>query len=112
MEGANKEADRIKHQAEQEKVSKDLERGKADKDREIRVWEQQLEAEGKPENIRPKIIEGKLKAWAKEVALLDQPHVNGDKYDGKTIEDLRAELSRQTGENIVVRRFTRFAVGE
>ncbi len=47
-----------------------------------------------------------------ETVLLKQPHVNGDKYDGKTIEELRAELSRQTGENIVVRRFTRFAVGE
>ncbi|WP_205698408.1 translation elongation factor Ts [Conexibacter sp. SYSU D00693] len=82
------------------------------KDKEIRVWEQQLEAEGKPEHIRPKIIEGKLKAWAKEVALLDQPHVNGDKYDGKTIEQLRGEVSATTGENVVIKRFSRFAVGE
>ena len=83
-----------------------------DKDREIRVWEQQLEAEGKPENIRPKIIEGKLKAWAKEVALLDQPHVNGDKYDNKTIEQIRGDVSAKTGENVVITRFSRFAVGE
>ena len=47
-----------------------------------------------------------------EVVLLNQEHVNGDKYDGKTIEELRAELSGKTGENVVIRRFARFAVGE
>ena len=77
---------------------------------EMRVFEQQ--AADKPENVRAKIAEGKLRKWMEETVLLKQPHVNGDKYDGKTIEDIRAELSRQTGENIVVRRFTRFAVGE
>ena len=77
---------------------------------ELRVFEQQ--AADKPENVRAKIAEGKLRKWLEETVLLKQPHVNGDKYDGKTIEELRAELSRQTGENIVVRRFTRFAVGE
>ena len=82
------------------------------KDAEIRVWEQQLEAEGKPENIRPKIIEGKLKSWAKEVALLDQVHVNADKYDGKTIKQLQDDMAAKTGENIGIRRFVRFAVGQ
>ncbi len=77
---------------------------------ELRVFEQQ--AADKPENVRAKIAEGKLRKWMEDTVLLKQPHVNGDKYDGKTIEDIRAELSRQTGENIVVRRFTRFAVGE
>jgi len=77
---------------------------------ELRVFEQQ--AADKPENVRAKIAEGKLRKWLEETVLLKQPHVNGDKYDGKTIEELRAELSRQTGENIVVRRFTRFAIGE
>ncbi len=77
---------------------------------ELRIFEQQ--AADKPENVREKIAEGKLRKWMEETVLLKQPHVNGDKYDGKTIEDLRAELSRHTGENIVVRRFTRFAVGE
>ena len=47
-----------------------------------------------------------------ETVLLNQPHVNGDKYDGKTIGELRGDLSAKTGENVVVRRFTRFAVGE
>ena len=82
----------------------------ASRDAELRIFEQQ--AADKPENVRAKIAEGKLRKWMEETVLLKQPHVNGDKYDGKTIEDLRAELSRQTGENIVVRRFSRFAVGE
>jgi elongation factor Ts len=44
--------------------------------------------------------------------LLDQVHVNADKHDGKTIEELRAETAARTGENVVIRRFERFAVGE
>jgi elongation factor Ts len=43
--------------------------------------------------------------------LLKQPHVNLDKYGGKTIEELRAELSAKTGENVVIKRFSRFAIG-
>ena len=68
--------------------------------------------EGKPENIRPKIVEGKLNKWLDEVVLLDQVHVNADKHEGKTIEQIRGDLSAKTGENVVIRRFTRFAVGE
>jgi elongation factor Ts len=80
------------------------------RDAEARVFEQQ--AADKPENVRPRIVEGKLKSWLGEVVLLNQVHVNGDKYDGKTIEQLRGDLSAKTGENVVIRRFTRFAVGE
>jgi elongation factor Ts len=82
------------------------------RDAELRVFAQQAEAEGKPENIRERIAEGKLKKWLEEVVLLNQVHVNADKHDSKTIEQLRADLSAKTGENVVVRRFTRFAVGE
>jgi elongation factor Ts len=77
---------------------------------ELRVFEQQ--AADKPENVRGKIAEGKLRKWYEEVVLLKQAHVNADKYDGKTIEQLRADLSSKTGENVVIRRFARFAVGE
>ncbi|HEX2105276.1 MAG TPA: translation elongation factor Ts [Solirubrobacteraceae bacterium] len=77
---------------------------------EVRVFEQQ--AADKPENIRPKIVEGRVKKWLEEVVLLNQKHVNEDKHDSKTIEQLRADLSAKTGENVVIRRFTRFAVGE
>ena len=79
------------------------------KQAELRVFEQQ--AADKPENVRGKIAEGKLRKWMEEVVLLNQPHLNGDKHDGKTIEQIRAELSGTTGENVVIRRFARFAVG-
>ena len=81
----------------------------ADRDAELKIFEQQ--AADKPENVRGRIAEGKLRKWMEEVVLLNQQHVNQDKYDGKTIEQLRVELSGTTGENVVIRRFARFAVG-
>jgi elongation factor Ts len=83
-----------------------------EKDKEIRVFEQQAEADGKPEQIRQKIAQGRLNKWLEEVVLLKQPHVNTDKHESKTIDQLRSDLSAKTGENVVIRRFTRFAVGE
>ncbi len=80
------------------------------RDAEARVFEQQ--AADKPENVRPRIVEGQLKKWLGDVVLLNQVHVNADKHDGKTIDELRGDLSAKTGENVVIRRFTRFAVGE
>jgi elongation factor Ts len=77
---------------------------------EARVFEQQ--AADKPENVRPRIVEGLLKKWLGEVVLLNQVHVNADKHDSKTIEELRGDLSAKTGENVVIRRFARFAIGE
>jgi elongation factor Ts len=82
---------------------------------EAREREERIAAEqfaDKPENIRPKIVEGKINSWLDEVVLLRQTHVRTDEYEGKTIEQLRAELAVKTGENIVIRRFARFAVGE
>ncbi len=79
-----------------------------DKQAELRIFEQQ--AADKPEHIRPKIAEGKLKSWMEEVVLLNQVHVR-HLEDKKTIEQLRAELSGTMGENVVIRRFARFAVG-
>ena len=78
--------------------------------RETRIAEEQFA--DKPDNIRPNIVRGKVDAWLKEVVLLKQAHVNGEKYEGRTIEELRAALAARTGENIVIRRFTRFAVGD
>jgi elongation factor Ts len=80
-----------------------------DKQAELRVFEQQ--AADKPEHIRPKIAEGKLRAWMEDTVLLKQQHVNADKYEGKTIEEIRAELSGQLGEPVVIKRFARFQVG-
>jgi len=77
---------------------------------ESRIFEEQ--ASDKPENVRPKIVEGRVKKWLEEVVLLNQEHVNKDKHGGKTIEELRAATASKTGENIVIRRFTRYQVGE
>jgi elongation factor Ts len=77
---------------------------------ELRVFEQQ--AADKPERVRPQIAEGKLKKWMEEVVLLNQVHVNQDKYEGKTIEELRTEIASKTGENVRIARFARFEVGE
>ena len=77
---------------------------------ELRIFEEQ--ASDKPENVRPKIAEGRLRKWLDEVVLLRQPHVNADKYEGRTIEEIRAQTAAKTGENVVIRRFQRFAVGE
>jgi elongation factor Ts len=79
---------------------------------ELRVFREQAAAEGKPENVQEKIVEGRLRKWLDEVVLLRQTHVNEDKHNGKTLEELRTEISAGTGENVVVRRFARFQVGE
>jgi elongation factor Ts len=81
----------------------------ADKDAELRIFAQQ--AADKPERVQEQIAQGKLKAWMDDVVLLNQVHVNTEKYEKKTIEQIRAELSGKTGENVVIRRFARFAVG-
>jgi elongation factor Ts len=81
-----------------------------DRQRELRIFEEQ--AADKPENVRPKIAEGRLRKWLQEIVLLNQEHVNTDKHAGQTIEELRAATATKTGENIVIRRFSRFQVGE
>jgi elongation factor Ts len=83
-----------------------------DKESELRVFREQAAAEGKPENVQEKIVEGRLRKWLDEVVLLRQIHVNEDKHTGKTLEELRTEIAAGTGENVVVRRFARFEVGE
>ena len=80
-----------------------------DREREVRIATEQ--AADRPENVRERIVSGKLDKWLDEVVLLRQTHVNEDKHGGKTIEELRAALSAETRENIVIRRFSRFAVG-
>jgi elongation factor Ts len=77
---------------------------------ELRVFEQ--EAADKPQEIRAKIAAGKLGKWYEGVVLLKQPHVNTDKHDGKTIGELQDELAAKTGENVRIRRFQRFAIGQ
>jgi elongation factor Ts len=82
------------------------------KEAELRVLREQAAAEGKPENVQEKIVEGRLKKWLEDVVLLDQTHVNEEKHGGKTVGELRTELAASTSENVVIRRFSRFQVGE
>jgi elongation factor Ts len=80
------------------------------KQSEQRIYEEQ--AQDKPEQARPKIVEGRWRKWLEQNVLLNQEHVNSDKHGGQSIEDLRAATAAKTGENIVIRRFSRFQVGE
>jgi elongation factor Ts len=80
-----------------------------DREREARIATEQ--AADRPENVRERIVQGKLDKWLDDVVLLRQKHVNDGKHNGKTIEELRAEVSDKMRENIVIRRFERFAVG-
>ncbi|MCK6537601.1 MAG: translation elongation factor Ts [Polyangiaceae bacterium] len=73
------------------------------------IFDAQLAEEGKPEAARPKIIEGKLAKWMKEVCLLEQESVI---EPGKTIEQLRAELGKAVGGDVAVKQFARFQLGE
>ena len=77
-------------------------------ERERRIAEEQVAAEGKPENIRGKIVEGKLKKFVAERTLLEQPYVRNDKI---TVGELIKEASGKLGETITVRRFARFQIG-
>lgn len=79
---------------------------------ERRVFEEKAKEEGKPEQVIDKIVEGQVSKWAKEIALLEQQHVNTDKHDSKSIEELREELAAKVGENVVISRFSCFRIGE
>ncbi|HEY8507769.1 MAG TPA: translation elongation factor Ts [Steroidobacteraceae bacterium] len=80
-------------------------------ERERAVYLEQVKNEGKPEKMWDKIVEGKLARFYKENTLLEQVFVK-DPEGKKTIKDLITEIAAKTGENIVVRRFVRFALGE
>jgi elongation factor Ts len=77
-------------------------------ERERRIAEEQVAAEGKPENIRAKIVDGKVRKFVAERSLLEQPYVRDDK---QTVGQLLKETSGKLGEVITVRRFARFQVG-
>src|SRR6478752_354300 len=73
------------------------------------IFDAQLIEEGKPDAARPKIIEGKLAKWAKEVCLLEQDSVIDT---DKTVEALRAGLAKELGTDVTLSRFARFQLGE
>jgi len=78
-------------------------------EQERRIFVEQVKQSGKPANMIEKIVDGKIEAYYKDVALLHQAWVREPK---KTIGDLVKELSAKTGENIQVRRFVRYQLGE
>jgi elongation factor Ts len=81
----------------------------AEKKKQSEIFEAQLVEEGKPEKARPKIIEGKLAKWMKEVCLLEQQSVlDGD----KSVDDLRRALGKEVGGDVTLTRFVRFQCGE
>ena len=77
-------------------------------EREKRIYAAQLEQQGKPAAMIEKIVEGKLGKFYEEICLLEQPYIKDDKIK---VADLVKEASAKTGENIVVRRFSRFRLG-
>ncbi len=78
-------------------------------EREKRIFAAQLEGQGKPANIVEKIVEGKLGKFFEEICLIEQPYIKDDKIK---VADLVKAASSRTGENIVVRRFSRFRLGQ
>jgi elongation factor Ts len=80
-------------------------------ERERGVFREQVRNEGKPENIWDRIVEGKLKKFYQDNALMDQVFVK-DPEGKKTVGQLVTEVASKTGENILVRRFVRYAIGE
>jgi elongation factor Ts len=78
-------------------------------EREKNLYRQQMLEEGKPEHILDRIIEGKLRKFHEDVCLLEQPFI---KDEDKKVGDLVREMIASLGENIVLRRFARFEVGE
>ena len=78
-------------------------------EKEKEIYREQMQNSGKPDNIIEKIIEGKLKKYYTEVCLLHQAFFKEDK---KSIQDLIAEKIHKLGENIAVKRFVRYQIGE
>ena len=78
-------------------------------EKERRIAEEQVKASGKPANMVDKIVTGKVDAYLKDVTLMGQPWIREPK---KTIGDLLKETSAKLGENVQVRRFVRFQLGE
>jgi len=78
-------------------------------EKEKEIYASQAKASGKPEKVIEKITEGKLNKFFSEACLLEQPFV---KNPDITVQDLLNELIAKTGENIVIRRFVRFQLGE
>ncbi|MCB0827858.1 MAG: translation elongation factor Ts [Solirubrobacterales bacterium] len=79
---------------------------------ERRIFEEKAREEGKPDNVVERIVDGQVAKWSREITLLEQEHVNTEKHESKTIEQMREELAAKVGENVVISRFSCFRIGE
>ena len=73
------------------------------------IYRAQMEDSAKPEHVIDKIVEGKLQKYYQEVCLVQQPFI---KDEGLTVQDVVTQVAAKLGENVVVRRFVRFELGE
>jgi len=80
-------------------------------DKERKLIFRQAVAEGKPEQVIDKIVDGKIESWYADNVLYNQKFVNSDKFDG-SVGEMISQLATRMGENISVRRMSRIAVGE
>jgi elongation factor Ts len=78
-------------------------------EREKRIYDEQVAQSGKPANIVEKIVQGKIEKFYSDVCLLEQPFV---KTPEKTVGDYLKETIAKFGENTIIRRFSRFKLGE
>jgi len=76
---------------------------------ERKIYEEQARSAGRSESVLSKIVDGKLEAFCREFVLLDQPYI---REESRTVADLVSEVAAKVGENVVVRRFARFRLGE
>jgi elongation factor Ts len=76
---------------------------------ERKIAAEKAREQGRPENALEQIVDGSLKAYFKQVVLLEQPYVRDP---SKTVQQLVDEVAAKVGENVVVRRFTRYQLGE
>jgi elongation factor Ts len=81
----------------------------SEKNKQREIFEGQLAEEGKPPAARPKIVEGKLSKWLKEICLLDQPSVMEGE---KTVDQVRAAVEKELGQKLVIQAFVRYERGE
>jgi elongation factor Ts len=78
-------------------------------EREHKIYEEQARESGKPDAIVEKIVAGKLEAFYRQTVLMDQPYIRDD---SRSVGDLVSEVAAKVGENVVVRRFSRYQLGE
>lgn len=77
--------------------------------REREIYRAQTEQSGKPAAVMDRIVDGKMEKFFSDICLMEQPFI---REPGKTIEQLLKEVVARTGENVVIRRFARFQIGE